>query len=99
MLGFTQTLARELAPHDIIVNAVCLGLIATDMQNYSIAKMTRLRGVNPEVIDKSQLDRVPMGRYGTPEDVARVVAFLVSPDSAYMTAQALNITGGLMISR
>lgn len=99
VLGFTQTLARELAPHHINVNAVCPGLIATDMQNYGIVEMARLQGITPEEIDTSQLDRVPMGRYGTPEDVARVVAFLVSPDSAYMTGQALNITGGLMISR
>jgi len=99
VLGFTQTLARELARHGIHVNAVCPGLIATDMQNHGIAEMARIQGVDPEEIDKNQLERVPMGRYGTPEEVARVVAFLVSSDAVYMTGQALNITGGLMVSR
>jgi NAD(P)-dependent dehydrogenase (short-subunit alcohol dehydrogenase family) len=42
---------------------------------------------------------VPLNRYGTPEDVARTVAFLASPDSSYMTGQALNVSGGLMVCR
>lgn len=99
VLGFTQTFAREMAPHGINVNAVCPGLIATDMQEHGIAEMARIRGVTPVEVDRAQLERVPMGRYGAAEDVARVVAFLVSPDSAYMTGQALNISGGLMVSR
>ena len=99
VLGFTQTFARELVPHGINVNAVCPGMIATDMQTHSIAELSKLQGVNPEVFEKTHLDRVPMGRYGTPEEVARVTAFLISPDSAYMTGQALNISGGLMVSR
>jgi NAD(P)-dependent dehydrogenase (short-subunit alcohol dehydrogenase family) len=99
VLGFTQTLARELGPHGINVNAVCPGLIATDMQAHSIAHLAQLRGVSPAAVDQAQLERVPLGRYGTPAEVAGVVAFLVSPDSAYMTGQALNISGGLMVSR
>lgn len=99
VLGLTQTLARELAPHGINVNAVCPGLIATDMQNHGIAELARMRGVSPAEVDQAQLERVPMGRYGTTEEIAKVVAFLVSPDSAYMTGQALNISGGLMVSR
>lgn len=99
VLGLTQTLARELAPHGINVNAVCPGLIATQMQDHGIAELAKIRGVTPEAVDRAQLERVPLGRYGDPEEVAQVVAFLVSPDSAYMTGQALNISGGLMVSR
>lgn len=97
VIGLTQTLARELAPHGINVNAVCPGLIDTDMQTYGVTQLARLRGETPEAIDQGQLARIPLGRYGRPEDVAKVVAFLVSPEADYMTGQAINVTGGLMV--
>lgn len=97
VIGLTQTLARELAPHGINVNAVCPGLIDTDMQTYGVSQLARLRGEDLEAIDQGQLARIPLGRYGQPEDVAKVVAFLVSPEADYMTGQALNVTGGLMV--
>ncbi|MFN8456627.1 MAG: SDR family oxidoreductase [Anaerolineae bacterium] len=97
VIGLTQTLARELAPYGINVNAVCPGLIATGMNELGLARLSELRGVPAEAIDKAQLERIPQGRYGTPEDVAKVVAFLASPESDYMTGQALNVSGGLMV--
>jgi len=99
VLGFTQTFAREMAPHGINVNAVCPGLIDTEMQTRGIAHMAMVRGVSVEDVGAAQLKRVPLGRYGSKEEVAQVVAFLVSPAAAYMTGQALNISGGLMVSR
>jgi NAD(P)-dependent dehydrogenase (short-subunit alcohol dehydrogenase family) len=98
VIGLTQTLARELAVHGIRVNAVCPGLIATNMHDLSLERLASLRGVKPAQVEADQLSRVPLGRFGRPEDVARVVGFLVSPESDYMTGQALNITGGLMVS-
>ncbi|MFN8458523.1 MAG: SDR family oxidoreductase [Anaerolineae bacterium] len=97
VIGLTQTLARELAPYGINVNAVCPGLIATSMNDLALARLSELRGVPAEAIDRAQVERIPQGRYGTPEDVAKVVAFLASPESDYMTGQALNVTGGLMV--
>jgi NAD(P)-dependent dehydrogenase (short-subunit alcohol dehydrogenase family) len=67
------------------------------MQTYGVTQLTRLRGEDPEAIDQGQLSRIPLGRYGQPEDVAKVVAFLVSPEADYMTGQAINVTGGLMV--
>lgn len=99
VLGFSQTLARELAPHGIRVNAVCPGLIATDMNDVNLELLARLRHTTPEEIDRAQLSRVPLGRYGSPEDVANAVAFLISEEAAYMTGQAINVTGGLMVCR
>ena len=98
VIGLTQTLARELAGHGIRVNAVCPGLIATTMHEMSLERLAHLRGVNPDQVEQDQLSRVPLGRFGLPEDIARVVGFLVSPESDYMTGQALNIAGGLMVS-
>lgn len=97
VIGLTQTFAREMAPYGINVNAVCPGLIATGMNDIGLARLAELGGVTPEEISQAQLERVPLGRYGTPEDVARLVAFLVSPEAAYMTGQAINMSGGLMV--
>jgi NAD(P)-dependent dehydrogenase (short-subunit alcohol dehydrogenase family) len=98
VIGLTQTLARELAPYDIRVNAVCPGLIMTSMHSDSLQPLSTLQDSTPKQVEADQLSRVPMGRFGEPEDVARVVGFLVSPDSDYMTGQALNVSGGLMVS-
>jgi NAD(P)-dependent dehydrogenase (short-subunit alcohol dehydrogenase family) len=97
VIGLTQTLARELAPQGINVNAVCPGLITTSMNELALARLSELRGVSPESIDQAQLERIPHKRYGTPEDVAKVVAFLASSESDYMTGQAINVSGGLMV--
>jgi NAD(P)-dependent dehydrogenase (short-subunit alcohol dehydrogenase family) len=83
VIGFTRALARELAPHRVCVNAVCPGPIRTRAQ-------ARLP---PAVIDAIN-DSIPMGFIGEPEDVARVVAFLASDDSRYITGQSILIDGG-----
>lgn len=97
VVGFTQSFAREMAPHGITVNAVCPGLIHTGMNDVNLELLAEIRNSTPEEIDKAQVSRVPLGRYGTSEDVADVVAFLVSPAASYMTGQSLNVTGGLMV--
>jgi NAD(P)-dependent dehydrogenase (short-subunit alcohol dehydrogenase family) len=97
VIGFTQTLAREVAEFGIRVNSVCPGLIATGMNDQNLELLSKVRNIPPDEIDRSQLERVPLKRYGTPEDVAKLVAFLASEDSSYMTGQAINVTGGLMV--
>lgn len=86
LIGFTKSLARELAPRNITVNAVAPGLIETDMTH---------------VLGQATLEKlsasIPLGRAGKPEDVAGVVAFLASEAAAYMTGQVLHVDGGMVM--
>jgi acetoacetyl-CoA reductase len=84
MIGLTKTLALESAKYDITVNAVCPGFIETDM----------LRDV-PDAVREQIVARIPKQRFGTPEEVARVVRFLADAASGYVTGQQFNVNGGL----
>ena len=94
VVGFTQALAREVAPQGIRVNAVCPGYVVTGMQERELAWEAELRGVTADEVRAMYLRDVPLGRLETPEDVAKVVHFLASDEAAYMTGQAINVTGG-----
>jgi 3-oxoacyl-[acyl-carrier protein] reductase len=84
MIGFTKSLAREVASYNIRVNAVAPGFIETDM----------LRDLKEEY--KSQIiNKIPLSRLGKPEEVSRVVRFLVSDDACYITGQTIVIDGGM----
>jgi len=83
LMGFTKSVAREVALRGITANAVAPGFIETDM----------LRTV-PEDIRKAITARIPAGRFGQPQDVANVVAFLASDDAAYITGQVFHVNGG-----
>lgn len=87
IIGLTKSVARELAPRGITVNAVAPGFIETDMTRDL-----------PEKAKEAFLNVIPLGRAGSPEDVARVVSFLVSDDAAYMTGQTLHVDGGMVMS-
>ena len=84
LIGFTKALAKEYARRNVTVNALALGLIETDMT----------AGMNEEYRQK-MLDLIPLGRYGTAEEVARIVAFLISDDARYITGQVIQADGGL----
>jgi len=95
VLGWTQSLALEVAGQGIRVNAVCPGYVKTSMQDREVEWEARLRGVQSEQVRQEYIDQTPLGRLCTPEDVAEVVLFLASGASAFMTGQALNVTGGI----
>lgn len=95
VLGWTQALARELAPAGIRVNAVCPGFVATDMQTREVAWEASLRGITPEAVIAEYVAQTPLGRLETPRDVADVIVFLCSDASRFMTGQGINVTGGV----
>ena len=83
-LGFTKALAQENARSGITVNALCPGYIATEM----------VKAVPQEVMEKSILPAIPVGRLGEPEEIARCVVFLASDDSGFITGATLSANGG-----
>jgi NAD(P)-dependent dehydrogenase (short-subunit alcohol dehydrogenase family) len=92
VIALTQSLALELASKGIRVNAVCPGIIVDTAMREASDEVSKLQGL-PLAADR--VGTVPLGRLGLPEDVSRLVAFLVSDESDYMTGQAVNVTGGL----
>ena len=86
LIGFTKATAREVASRNITVNAVAPGYITTGMVEQL-----------PQDVQKSILDRIPMGRFGTPNDVAETVTFLCTGAASYITGQAISIDGGLAV--
>ncbi|RLI07682.1 3-oxoacyl-[acyl-carrier-protein] reductase [Candidatus Bathyarchaeota archaeon] len=84
VISFTKTVAKEYAKEGIIVNAVAPGFIKTKM----------VEGI-PEGIMQKILEQIPLGRLGEPEEVAKLVCFLVSDDVNYITGQVININGGM----
>lgn len=94
VVGLTQAMAFELAPHGITVNSVCPGFVATPMQDREIGWEASLRGTSPDAVRQSWIDDTPLGRLEEPADVARAVAFLLSPDAAFITGEALAVNGG-----
>lgn len=94
VLGLTQAMAYELAPYGIRVNCVCPGFVATAMQTRELAWEADLRGVEPDAVRQMWIDATPLGRLETPEDVAKVVAFLASDAAGFLTGEAISVNGG-----
>ena len=97
VISLTHTGAHTLAP-DITVNAVCPGLVATDMWKRMDRDMARIENGQEGEAFARRVNAVPMGRAQTPGDVAGVVLFLASQAADYMTGQALNVDGGLVLN-
>lgn len=84
LIGFTKSLAKELASRNITVNAVAPGFIETDMTNQL-----------PADIKETYLKQIPLGRFGKPEDVANTVLFLASDMASYITGETIHVNGGM----
>jgi NAD(P)-dependent dehydrogenase (short-subunit alcohol dehydrogenase family) len=95
VVGFTQALAREVAPHGIRVNCVCPGLVRTSMQEREVVWEAGLRALSREAVLEEYLAMTPLGRLEEPEDVADAVVFLASDAARFITGEALNVTGGV----
>jgi 3-oxoacyl-[acyl-carrier protein] reductase len=86
VIGFTKSLAREVASRNVTVNAVAPGFIPT-----------QLTDTVPDEIKESSLKQIPLGRWGTPEDVANAVTFLAQEESGYITGHILSVDGGMVM--
>ena len=86
VIGLTRSLAMELAPSHIRVNCIAPGVIHTDM----------VKGLGEETV-ASLIDQTPAGRLGTPEDIAKAVAFLAREDADFITGQVLTVDGGFIL--
>lgn len=95
VLGFTQALAREVAPHGIRVNCVCPGFVRTAMQERELKWEASLRNMTPDAVFQEYVSLTPLGRIEEPDDVAKSVVFLASDLSGFITGEAINVTGGV----
>jgi meso-butanediol dehydrogenase/(S,S)-butanediol dehydrogenase/diacetyl reductase len=97
VISLTRSAAQVLASHRVTSNCVCPGAVDTAMWEQIDREWGSIEGWSPGEAWKRRTVGIPLGRPETPEDVAGVVAFLAGPDSDYMTGQAINVDGGLII--
>lgn len=98
VVGFTQSVALEVAGNGIRVNSVCPGLIATPMQEREVTWESRLNGTSEQAVRDRYVAAVPLGRVGMPQEVAAAVVFLASQQAAYITGAAIDVGGGYAIT-
>jgi NAD(P)-dependent dehydrogenase (short-subunit alcohol dehydrogenase family) len=94
VVGLTQALAREMAPHGVRVNAICPGIVVDTAMRAALEAQQRQYGL-PQTAEREK--QIPLGRVAVPDDVARVAAFLASDDAAYITGESINLSGGLLM--
>jgi len=93
-IGLVEALAAEMAPHGILVNAVCPGQIETPMMQELFEERAALRGVEPKMVEAEMLGRIPLGRMADAREIGDVFVFLASDLSRYVTGQSLIVDGG-----
>jgi NAD(P)-dependent dehydrogenase (short-subunit alcohol dehydrogenase family) len=97
VIGLAQSLAAELAPHGILVNAVCPGQIDTEMMQQLFRDRAALTGKTEEEIARTLVSRIPMGRLGNLPELADTYVYLASELSRYVTGQSLVVDGGWQV--
>jgi 3-oxoacyl-[acyl-carrier protein] reductase len=96
VLGLTKTLANELAPDRILVNVIGPGRIHTDRIEQLDAQRAKNAGLSVEQVRADTRRMIPLGRYGTPQEFAKIAVFLNSPANTYITGQTVLVDGGLV---
>jgi len=94
VIGLTRSAAIELGEHGITVNAICPNHVTTGLGSWQNDFMSKARGQSVDDYLADMRARIPLGRTGTPQDMAEAVAFLCSPAASYITAEAMNVSGG-----
>ncbi len=94
VIGFAKTLSLELAQERITINTICPGLIETPRVNMVFAKRAEQEGRDPSLVVEEVRQSVPIGRLGTPDDIAALVALLVSPLGSFITGTTIQVDGG-----
>jgi NAD(P)-dependent dehydrogenase (short-subunit alcohol dehydrogenase family) len=97
VIMMTKVMAKELAGAGFRVNAICPGQIHTDLEDWRAPLEASFRDQSLEERNEAVRQTIPLNRVGSPDEVGRVVAFLASEASSYMTGQALNVTGGQLM--
>ena len=97
VVGVVRSVAWELGKHGITVNCYCPGVVDTDMWKYIDVERGKLMGRAPGELLKEMASRNPLGRVEVPEDVAPLVSFLASEESRFITGQAINVCGGMVM--
>lgn len=97
VLSITRSFAYAFAPNAVRVNAICPGIIDTPMQERVLADVAAKRGITVEELSTARNKTVPLGRSASADECAGVIWFLLSDEASYMTGQAINYTGGLVM--
>ena len=98
IIGLTQSIAVEFAGEGIRANALCPGVVFTPLWDEMIEDYARKRNIKPEEVRPYMESKIPLGRLCEPEDVARAAVFLASDEASYITGQAINISGGVIMN-
>ena len=94
LLGLSKGLSQALVKDNILVNTICLGQIDTPMQDWMTEQLAQDRGISIDEMRRARESQIPLGRFGTPEEVAGLAVFLASVHAGYITGATINVDGG-----
>ena len=94
LLGLSKGLSQALAKDHILVNTICLGQIDTPMQDWMTEQLAKDRGISIDEMRRARESQIPLGRFGSPEEVAGLAVFLASVHGSYITGATINVDGG-----